>query len=91
MSPEKIEAIRKAIEAKEQALVNTLDLDMVADIENWRCEKGYSWRMIALEFTKRNPEYSFNHSLKPNNQMDGMLLCQAAQELRKQNDDPRWN
>ena len=91
MSPEKAEAIRKSIEAKEKALVNTLDLDMVADIEHWRCDKEYSWRMVALRFVEKHSQYAGNHNIKPNNQLDGMLLCQAAQELRNQNDDPRWN
>lgn len=90
MTPEKIEAARKEMQEREEGLRNTLDLDMVADIEYWRCEKQMSYRKISENFVRLYPEYSFNHKIKPGNQLAGMLLCGVAQELLNQKNDERW-
>lgn len=90
MTPEKIEAARKEMQEREEGLINTLDLDMVADIEYWRCEKGLSYRKISENFCRIYPDYSRNHKIKSGSQQCGMLLCTASQDLLNQKDDERW-
>lgn len=90
MTPEKIEAARKEWQEAEDKLRNTLDTDMIADIEYWRCEKEMSYRKVSENFCRLYPQYSQNHKIKSGNQLAGMMLCGVAQELLNQKEDERW-
>jgi len=74
-----------------EKLRNDLTPEMVSDIRTWRCEDGDTWRTVAHNFYDKYYEFSYAHSLDSGNQITGMMLCGAAQDLLKQENSEGWN
>jgi hypothetical protein len=88
---------QKRHDAEVEILSNDMTADMLADIRDWRCGTGpddpntHSWRGVAAQFYEKYPEFSYSHSIISSNQISGMMLCQVAQELLKQDNSEGWN
>ena len=92
--PEEIEARKQMQEMWDKAikdLEDTLSMEMIEDIRQWRCDDDHSWRSVATTFHNKYPEYSGIHGLDSGNQISGMMLCQVAQSLLKQENSEGWN
>ena len=91
------EDFQKRHDAEIEILSNDMTADMLADIRDWRCGTGpddpntHSWRGVAAQFYEKYPEFSYSHSIISSNQISGMMLCQVAQELLKQDNSEGWN
>jgi len=88
---------QKRHDAEKEILSNDMTADMLADIRDWRCGTGpddpntHSWRGVAAQFYEKYPEFSYSHSIISSNQISGMMLCQVAQELLKQDNSEGSN
>ena len=92
--PEQIAARKQMQEMWDKAikdLEDTLSIEMVEDIRQWRCDDDHSWRSVARTFYNKYPEYSAIHGVDEGNQISGMMLCQVAQSLLKQENSEGWN
>jgi hypothetical protein len=91
------EDFQKRHDEEKEILSNDMTADMLADIRDWRCGTGpddpntHSWRGVAAQFYEKYPEFSYSHSIISSNQISGMMLCQVAQELLKQDNSEGWN
>jgi hypothetical protein len=91
------EDFQKRHDAEIKTLSDDMTADMLADIRDWRCGTGpedpntHSWRGVAAQFYEKYPEFSYSHSIISSNQISGMMLCQVAQELLKQDNSEGWN
>ena len=85
------EAFKKRMDEATQALEENLTSDMVSDIREWRCDQDYTWRAIAREFYDKYEDFSKTYGIDSGNQISGMMLCEVAQKLLKQQTSEGWN
>jgi hypothetical protein len=90
--------VKKARDAAKQRwdnemekLRNDLTPEMVNDIREWRCEENQTWRGVATSFYDKYYDFSYAHSIDSGNQISGMMICGAAQDLLKQQNNEGWN
>lgn len=75
-----------------QLIVNMkkkMGVKMARDIKNWRIEdpdKMYSWRTISSMFVQKYPEFSESCDIVSENELSGILLCDAAMIKLKEKD-----
>lgn len=78
-------------------LKKNLTLQMAKQIKTWRVGEGpqdvntYSWKSIAEEFVKKYKEWAEQNNIISNNQISGMMLCDAARKKVKDTINQDWD
>ena len=74
-----------------QRIEDNMTPEMVQSIREWRCEEDYTWRAVSRAFYVSYPEFCIEHKLDEGNQISGMMICEVAQKLLKQENSEGWN
>ncbi len=82
---------KKHWDAAMQKIEDNMTADMASDVRQWRCDDDYTWRGVAHSFYEKYPEFCIEQGLDSGNQISGMMICEAAQKLLKQETSEGWN